>query len=461
MPGSGAGLWCRDGSESEEAVCSAADPLAAMRRVVEQALVAVPAAQGAAVGLAVSGVVTQMWASGMLLPAIGTRLNLEGGLSGVAVRTGCTLRCDDTALDERVDQQACQLVGAVSLVCVPLLRRESVVGVLVLASRRKQAFDCDTVALLSRLARFISDAIAGWAELANSAAAVLEQQHGGKDPARAADQPNEPDRSLLDRAAQFVANVMEPGAVEDRLVRRRIEAVLAGRRIGMEFQPIVDLKTSRAAGYEALSRFPGLPAQAPDLWFAEAHRVGLGAELQLLAVEKALTLMPVLPKHLYLAVNVGHDTATDPRLLQLLQRTDSARVVIELTEHLHVQDYPSLIDAVRRIRETGARLAIDDTGAGFAGLSHILKLAPDLIKLDRVLTTGIDTDPARQALAGALVHFACATDAKVIAEGIQTAGELHTVHQLGVHYGQGYLLGRPQPLRHLMDFDPVRTSPHP
>jgi len=83
-----------------------------------------------------------------------------------------------------------------------------------------------------------------------------------------------------------------------------------------------------------------------------------------------------------------------------------------------------------------------------------------LIKLDRVLTTGIDTDPARQALAGALVHFACATDAKVIAEGIQTAGELHTVHQLGVHYGQGYLLGRPHPLRHLMDFDPVRTSPH-
>ncbi len=90
MPGSGAGLWCRDGSESEEAVCSAADPLAVMRRVVEQALVAVPAAQGAAVGLAVSGVVTQMWAPGMLLPAIGTRLNLEGGLSGVAVRTAST-----------------------------------------------------------------------------------------------------------------------------------------------------------------------------------------------------------------------------------------------------------------------------------------------------------------------------------------------------------------------------------
>jgi len=448
-----------DGSGSGNAVVSAPDPLVVMRRVVQQVLVAVPAAEGAAVALAAGGVLTHMCASGILLPAIGTRLCPDSSLSGLALRTRSTQRCDDTALDERVDQEACRLVGAVSLVCVPLLREKSVVGVLVLASRRNQAFDCDTVALLSRLARFISDAIAGWAELANSAAALLEQQHGGKDPARAADQPNEPDRSLLDRAAQFVANVLEPGGVEDRLIRRRIEAVLTGHRIGMEFQPIVDLKTSRAAGYEALSRFPGLPAQAPDLWFAEAHRVGLGAELQLLAVEKAFTLIPVLPKHLYLAVNVGHDTATDPRLLQLLQRTDSERVVIELTEHLHVQDYPSLIDAVRRIRETGARLAIDDTGAGFAGLSHILTLAPDLIKLDHVLTTGIDTDPARQALAGALVNFASATSAKVIAEGIETTGELNTVHQLGIHYGQGYLLGRPQPLRHLIHFDSLRASP--
>ena len=175
---------------------------------------------------------------------------------------------------------------------------------------------------------------------------------------------------------------------------------------------------------------------------------------------KALTLIPVQPQHLYLAVNVGHDdTATDPRLLQLLQRTDSERVVTELTEHLHVQDYPSLIDAVRRIRETGARLAIDDTGAGFAGLSHILKLAPDLIKLDHVLTTGIDTDPARQALAGALVRFASATGAKVIAEGIETTGELQDRPPTRIHYGQGYLLGRPQPLRHLPHFDSLRASP--
>ncbi|MDT4891636.1 MAG: hypothetical protein QOE97_671, partial [Pseudonocardiales bacterium] len=98
---------------------------------------------------------------------------------------------------------------------------------------------------------------------------------------------------------------------------------------------------------------------------------------------------------------------------------------------------------VRDIRATGARLAIDDTGAGYASFSSILKLAPDLIKLDRILTTGIDVDPARQALAGALVTFAAATNAQVIAEGIENVRELIVIRQLGITYGQGYHLGHP------------------
>jgi len=105
---------------------------------------------------------------------------------------------------------------------------------------------------------------------------------------------------------------------------------------------------------------------------------------------------------------------------------------------------------VHSIRATGARLAIDDTGAGYASFAHILKLAPDLIKLDRILTTGVDVDPARQALAGALVNFASATGAKVIAEGIETAGELAVIRQLGIGYGQGHLLGLPGPVKDLI-----------
>jgi EAL domain-containing protein (putative c-di-GMP-specific phosphodiesterase class I) len=116
---------------------------------------------------------------------------------------------------------------------------------------------------------------------------------------------------------------------------------------------------------------------------------------------------------------------------------------MELTEHLKVDDYPRLHCALDAIRERGTRLAIDDAGAGFAGLSHILKLGPDLIKLDRDITTGINHDPIRRALAGALVTFAADTGAELIAEGIETAAELDTVRNLGVRYGQGYHLGRP------------------
>jgi EAL domain-containing protein (putative c-di-GMP-specific phosphodiesterase class I) len=251
------------------------------------------------------------------------------------------------------------------------------------------------------------------------------------------------------RVSQFVANILRPGIVDDRDARRRVEVVLGGSGLSMQFQPIIDLKTGRPAGCEALARFAGPPTRTPDLWFAEAQRVGLGAELQLAAIQEALAQLAELPPKVYLAVNVGHDVAGAPELMRLLHNVDSQRVVIELTEHLQVADYPSLIGAVRSIRATGARLAIDDTGAGYASFSNILKLAPDLIKLDRILTTGVDVDPARQALAGALVNFASATGAKVIAEGIETADELDVIRQLGIGYGQGHFLGLPGPVKYL------------
>ena len=116
---------------------------------------------------------------------------------------------------------------------------------------------------------------------------------------------------------------------------------------------------------------------------------------------------------------------------------------MELTEQVRVDDYPLLSHTLEQLRSLGVRLAIDDTGAGFASLAHILKLAPDLIKLDRELTSGIDQDPVRSALGAALVSFASSTGAEIIAEGIETAGELNVLRKLGIRYGQGFLLCRP------------------
>ena len=96
---------------------------------------------------------------------------------------------------------------------------------------------------------------------------------------------------------------------------------------------------------------------------------------------------------------------------------------MELTEEAKVDDYPRLSSAISQLRSMGVRLAIDDTGAGFASLAHILKLVPDFIKLDRELTSGIDRDPVRIALASALVSFAAGLGAEIVAEGIETASE--------------------------------------
>jgi EAL domain-containing protein (putative c-di-GMP-specific phosphodiesterase class I) len=432
------------------AVLNAPDTLFLMRRVVEQALTLIPSADGAVILRAGDDMLTCVCASGNLQHSVGTVLPLTGSLSGLAMRTGETLSCDNSGVDDRVDKDACRDLGITSAVCVPLRRRTDLVGVLSLTSTRPRAFDAQAVALLSSAAAFISDAIA-WADLARSADPVLAAEHRTN---RLIDldsmsRNRGEEAAAAERVSHFVSNVLQPGVVDDRNARRRVEAVLAGPCPSMLFQPIIDLETGHFVGCEALARFAGPPVRPPELWFAEAQRVGLGAELQLAAVHTALAQLPQLPPQGYMAINVGPDVAGTPELLRLLRNVDSHRVVIELTEHLQVQDYPALISAVRAIRATGARLAIDDTGAGYASFSSILKLAPDLIKLDRILTIGIDVDPARQALASALVTFAAATRANVIAEGIETVGELETICQLGIGYGQGYILGHPRPVTDL------------
>jgi EAL domain-containing protein (putative c-di-GMP-specific phosphodiesterase class I) len=393
-------------------------------------------------------------ASGNLQHSVGTLVPLNGSLSGLALRTGETLACANGAVDDRVHQEACRDLGVASAVCVPLRRGTDLVGVLSLTSGRRGAFDAEAVALLSSMAAFISDAVGGWSDLARSAALVLAAEQRSDDRlidlySMTGDRGEK--TAAAEQVSQFVANVLQPAIIDTRDARRRMEAVLCGSGLSVRFQPIIDLKTGRLAGCEALARFAGPPTRPPQVWFAEARRVGLGTELQLAAIERALAQLPDLPPQLYMAVNIGPDIAGAPELLTLLHNVDSRRVVIELTEHLQVDDYPALIAAVHRIRATGARLAIDDTGAGYAGFSSILKLAPDLIKLDRILTTGIDLDPARQALAGALVTFAAATRAKITAEGIETVGELDVIRQLGIGYGQGYHLGQPGTVAQLTD----------
>jgi EAL domain-containing protein (putative c-di-GMP-specific phosphodiesterase class I) len=245
-------------------------------------------------------------------------------------------------------------------------------------------------------------------------------------------------------ASQLVRESKEAERQAERAAR--IRRVLAGEGLTMVFQPIADLLTGRIVGLEALARFSLEPQQGPDRWFAEAAEVGLAIDLELAAARAALAHFDHVPQGAYLSVNLSPETVTFSSFRDIFINASVDRVVVEITEHAPVQDYAALADALGEFRNGGGRLAVDDAGAGFASLRHILRLAPDLIKLDVTLTRNIDSDQASQAMASALASFASKTHARIVAEGIETQEELAALRDLGIDHGQGYLLARPGPL---------------
>lgn len=428
-----------DRADLHEAVRLAVDPMDAMKRVADQAMAAIDGAEGVLIGLAGGKDVFRfVCGAGYLRRWIGGELPLDGSLAGLAVRDGTTLRCDNAEEDPRANRELSKQYGIVSLLAVPLRRGGKVIGVLDVSSTRTHAFGDDDVATLSRLAEFASVVIGAAADLAGVTSRLLA-------PVRAEGWVARPREDDLAVEARFVANVLSPGALANLETRRQVARAIEGRQFAHHFQPIFDLWSGELFGFEALARFPAKPKRAPDEWFAQAHAVGLGVELEVASVHLALASLRSLPPGISLCVNAGPQALATDDLFRLLVESDPCRVVIELTEQIPVEDYSRLAGAIEALREMGTRLAIDDTGAGFASLAHILKLDPDLIKLDRALTTGIDRDPVRRALASALVTFAAQTRAKVIAEGIETPAELAMLQDLGIRYGQGYFLGRPRP----------------
>jgi EAL domain-containing protein (putative c-di-GMP-specific phosphodiesterase class I) len=210
------------------------------------------------------------------------------------------------------------------------------------------------------------------------------------------------------------------------------------------FQPIVDLASATVAGYEALARFPG--TATPDVWFAAAAEAGLGAELEALAIRKAFESLPDLPPNTFMTVNVSpHLLGTAPVQAAFAGPATLRRVVVELTEHAPAPDLAALREQTAALRGRGALIAIDDAGSGYAGLQQLAEIRPQLVKLDRALVAGADTDPVKAALAEMVGTFTSRIDAWLLAEGIETVGELATFARLGVPLAQGWLLGRPAP----------------
>jgi len=208
------------------------------------------------------------------------------------------------------------------------------------------------------------------------------------------------------------------------------------------FQPMIELESSDCIAYEALTRFPAETGWTTTDWFAAATALGVGPMLELAAIAAALGHIADIPAPTALAINVSPQVAVTDEFFALVAPFAS-RLIIELTEHAPVSDYQALVDGLCELRRLGARVAIDDVGAGFASFRHILLLSPDIVKLDLSLTQRLEDSSSARALTAALVDFADTTGAVIAAEGIESEIELTLLRELGVHHGQGYLLGHP------------------
>ncbi len=234
---------------------------------------------------------------------------------------------------------------------------------------------------------------------------------------------------------------------DDRLDAEALEAVLArADQPRLVYQPVVDLRRGVVAGYEALSRFDGSVVATPDRWFAAAEALGRGTELELRVVEQALAARERLPPNTFVTLNVSPKALVSPAMAAQLDRAGPLdRAVFEITEQEQVHDYGEIAPMIASIRERGGMIAVDDAGAGYASLRHVMQLRPQFVKLDRELVRDLDRSPLRRAVVEMLGELASRIDAWIVAEGVERPEETEVLGELGVPLAQGYFLARPAP----------------
>ena len=226
--------------------------------------------------------------------------------------------------------------------------------------------------------------------------------------------------------------------------RAAIQQVITAGGPTIILQPIIDFAEGRIGGYEALARFGDEAADAPDRWVSRAHQVGMGDQLEASALVAALARREALEPHQFLTVNLSPSALASTLVQDALRRAAPLHgVIVELTEHDQIPDRPEIADAFLLVRDHGGMIAIDDIGTGYAGLERVLAVRPELVKLDAAFVRDIDRDEARATFVRAVGDLLDGLDTWLVAEGIETEGELEALVSLGVPLGQGFLLGRP------------------
>lgn len=263
---------------------------------------------------------------------------------------------------------------------------------------------------------------------------------------------NERDLAVMQTYANLVTRqvrLIEAQEADQQASVDRVSRILDSGAFSTVYQPLYSLTTGRVAGLEALTRFRSDPYRSPDKWFREAGIAGLELDLEMATFRLAIEALEYLPEDVYLSLNASPSLVCDARFDTLIEGLPLHRMVLEITEHEDGSRHENFVRRLLACRLRGLRVAIDDVGAGYSGLQRIATVAPDILKIDRSITHGVDTSVPHRAIVAALKHFAGETGALVLAEGVETEAEAATIQSLGICLAQGWHFGRPQPLDQL------------
>jgi EAL domain-containing protein (putative c-di-GMP-specific phosphodiesterase class I) len=416
-----------------QALAASMDPVSLMGRIAEQACAFMHKADGAAVTLlrASDNAYVTVSGRGVLATTPGFVVPKQGSIQGLAAREKHPQLIDDARVDRRLSERVRAMNkqwGTRSWAAIPLMYNDHIIGSLLLAARAPNAFtDADVDAMLA-ISEFVSALIGAQSQLSTLLTHVMS------------DSVERGQRALTER---FIASVMVPEAVETEALQDRVDAVLAQPdALSAVFQPVVHLASGKTIAYEGLIRVPASPEMTPTQWFSAARRVGRGIDLEDAALRTVLSGARGIPKDCPVAANLSPGAALEPAIQDVLTAQDRP-LIVEITEH---EPFPDDLGAgLTHLRDRGIRVAVDDAGAGYASFAQLLRLRPDIIKIDGELIAGIDDDPVKRALATALNSLASELHAKLVAEAVETPGQLQTLIRLGIEYGQGIHLGAPQP----------------
>lgn len=405
------------------------DPAALMRRIAEQMCLFTPSAGGAAVSvLTPEDRFLVVSAHGLVESLLGLTLPREGTFSGTAIATGKPQVSLDALNDFSISEEVRGIgeqLGIKSLVVIPLLHRGDAIGALSMTAADAYEFGDRDVAAMQACGRFISAVIAAHTEMSSLSDDLL----------------NDPNMSGREATARFISSVLWPELTRHVDLHQRLDDLLATpSNLCIAYQPVVDLDTGAAVGFEALSRFPEHYGLAPRQWFDIARRLGRSLSLEVAALTRALAEANAMTPGSFIAVNLSPLAAMDAST-QAMLLDHAGPLVVEITEYEPFPD--DLAAALKPLRDKGIRLAIDDAGAGFASFTQMLRIRPDIIKIDGGLTAGIADDPVKRALVSAVVRLADELGAVTVAEAVEEPEQARVLGQLGVRLGQGFLFGHP------------------